>query len=459
MKKSIYKYISIILCAIMLSTQILFGCLTVRTHAEENAVQWLQDHFNDAVSAIGGAVFNATIDCWNAWKTLLGLNDEELNDFIINGVSVGGDGNVTISDDVADSIKDFVNDYQTNNTDFTYGYSSIVSSNLGGLYQRNYYTEIVRIVEQNPNSLCIPINFSSLRSNSSSKYEDTNWAYCFKLYVIDNCVSYVYSGINTNSYTSPNSRYFIGQFYDENWENVFNNSENIRIYTFKNASSESLTLSEHSPSTNNIALFTDSIYSGSVNINNFSILIPLTKNIIQYPVFRTIEIMQYYSVGNLPYYLVPTNPNVNYANGSYNVTTTQLDNSISYGDISSYVNSNNVTDYNVVNTYITNYYINGSGSGGSGGSGSGGSGSDIDWSWLGRIGEVIGGLISALGNVIAGVIDAIASLIESLTVNLPNTLGQLIAWLMPFLPEEITALLGAFFMVVVIIGVIKLLRR
>lgn len=145
MKKSYYKIISVILCAVLLNISII-SSMSVKSYCDDvNPVEWLHDHFSDAVSAIGGAVFNTTVDCWNAWKTLLGLNDEEFNDFIVNGVSVGGDGNVSISDDVADSIKDFVNDYQTNNTDFTYGYSSLINANLGGLYQRSYYTEILRV--------------------------------------------------------------------------------------------------------------------------------------------------------------------------------------------------------------------------------------------------------------------------------------------------------------------------
>lgn len=461
MKKSIYKYISIILCAITLSTQILFGCLTVRTYAEENAVQWLQDHFNDAVSAIGGAVFNTTIDCWNAWKTLLGLNEQEFNDFIINGVSVGGDGNVTISDDVADSIKDFVNDYEQNSQDFRYCYSYDIDYYLNRFASKSRFQAIKNFLSENQNKVVIMYATYAAFDSDPSISNDVGsvaagGANAFYLITINDNISFVLNTINSGNRTAWD------YIYNADWLRASLANTDVKIYGF--SSRGDLNLSELSSLPPLFSSSNDTLHNTLVryytDAGDYSWTLGgphwVSYNTQSAPQYRTVDIMKQYSVGNLPYYQVPTNPNVNYTNGSYNVTTTQLDNSLSYGDITSYVDSNNVTNYETVINYINNYYNSG---GGSGGSGSGGSGSDIDWSWLGRIGEVIGGLISALGNVIAGVIDAIASLIESLTVNLPNTLGQLIAWLLPFLPEEVTTLLGAFFMVVVIIGVIKLLRR
>lgn len=455
MKKNFYKIISVILCAVLLNISII-SSMSVKSFCDEvNPIEWLHDHFTETVSAIGGAVFNTTVDVWNAWKTLLGLNNDEFNDFIINGVSVGGDGKVSISDDIADSIKEFVNDYQTNNPDFKYGYTSQIESFATGFGDKRWYNAIRNKIKANPDKVYFVVKQTTLQSttNTSKFYDIGGINNCFKLVEVSNVASCV--GLNTISGPS-NSHWYSITFYNENWENITNDNNFRKIYVFYQ--NDPYNLVEVDTEWGSNAHLGSEYDYGYINLMNYSInSVVSSGGIVQYPIYRTSDIMKQYSLGNQPYYVVPTNPNVMYNGGYYSLTDSQLGDSISYRDISSYVSTNNVSEYSTVINYINNYYSSGSG-GGSGGDSGGGSGGDIDWSWLGRIGEIIGGLISALGNVVAGIIEGIANLITSLTENLPNIFGQCVNWLLPFIPQEIVSLLNALFLAILIVGVVRLIR-
>lgn len=462
MKKNFYKIISGILCAVLLNISIIFS-MSVKSFCDEvNPIEWLHDNFTETVSAIGGAVFNTTVDVWNAWKTLLGLNEQQFNDFIINGVSVGGDGNISISDDVADSIKNFVNDYEQNSQDFRYCYSYDIDYYLNRFASKSRFQAIKNFLSDNQNKVVIMYATIGAFDSDPNISNDVGsvaggGANAFYLIVINDNISFVLNTINNGNRTAWD------YIYNADWLRASLLNTEVKIYGFSSRGDINLTELDSLPplfiSSNDtlhntlVRYYTDAgDYSWTMGGPHW-----VSYNTQSAPQYSTVNIMKQYSVGNLPYYNVPMNPSVNYNNGSYNVNNNQLDNSISYGDISSYVETNNVTEMNIVNNYINNYY--GNGSGGSGGSGgTGGSGSDIDWSWLGKIGEVIGGLISALGNVVAGIIEGITNLITSLTESLPNVFGQCVNWLLPFIPQEIVSLLNALFLAILIVGVVRLIR-
>lgn len=470
MKKTFFKYISFFLCAITLSTQVLFGCLTVRTYAEENVVQWFTDNFIDSVSAIGGAIYNSTEECWNAWKRILGLDTQEeveqyINDNVFLTGHTGGGYDVRFSDRFKTDMDNFNNAYQNEITDMTYVYSDNMSLSAGSFQSRSRFENTLRFMRSHQDGCILYHSYYGIVSDPTSPQDYSSVQHggrsAFLLLYVPTYNYCVY-------YSDNGSSKYNTYLFNYDWNKI--KGSQCEVWGFAQIGDTELSkignLNEFLNSNNDDDLLFCRFYknpatSGGLITSNsnasYSEWTAINYTSIKYIMFSSASVAQNYSVGNLPYYQVPTNPNVQYTNGSYNITSTQLDNSISYGNVSSYVDSNNVTSYETVVNYVNNYYTSGGGSG-SGGSGSCGSGSDIDWGWLGNIGEVIGGLISALGNVISGIIDAISNLITSITENLPNVFGGLISWALPFLPEELTTLISLTIVVIVIVGVIKLIR-
>lgn len=472
------KILPIMLCAIMLSTQIIFGCLTVRARADEpvSPLVWLYDNFSDTVSAIGGFIYHDGIEpVLNGWKWLLGLDtEEEVEDYVNDNVFLtgrtGGGYDVRFTQQFVDDMQNALEQYNAENQDYVYVYTSDIKRYVNFFTNKSQYQAVVNFVRSQPIVFISAYSSASFRNDTNTGTTGIGFQefgnYALLLSVPDSEGVYCFvSGFGSQQL--QNGWLDSAKPYKQSWEDFSPYTGNWKTYAFSTNNDTSLTdVTDISwsypywffrPYDNSNYMYTRDWTTTNATTPFTGRSVPVTYGIKQYICFKSTSAMQNYDVGNLPYYQVPQNPNLNYANGSYNITSTQLDNSISYGNVTSYVDSNNVTSYETVINYINNYYGSGGGSS-SGGSGSGDSGSDIDWGWLGRIGEVIGGLISALGNIVAGIIDAISELITSVTEGIPNVFGQLMEWLFPFLPDYLTSLLSLTIMAVVIVSLVKLLR-
>lgn len=171
-------------------------------------------------------------------------------------------------------------------------------------------------------------------------------------------------------------------------------------------------------------------------------------------------------IGLQPYYY---NNEVwsNFSNstGDYTVSENNI-NTITYGDVVSYVNdyhdtNNNYPDNSTVNNWIetTNNNNNGSGGGGSGGGGSG-SGDDSTgiFDFLSKIGQVLGNLIKNLGSVLTDLIEGIAETISGLFESIPTIFGDFLGALLGWLPDELQALIILGISAMIIVGLIKVFR-
>lgn len=472
--KHFFKYIAVILSIVLSINSIIFS-MSVKSHTEgvlDGAI-WIYNNFADTVSSIAGAVFEATDACWEAWKKYLGFeNDDEGFQIFNNGhINIGEGGEVQIDPDYYNDLQNFVEDYQEEiGEDTGYLYSIDFNQLSNWFANRSIYEQFRQVIRQNQGKIVTVAHIN--RGTYADPSLQNLGLLCPRVYVFETGSCFV-GGSNLTWQNQPMKKN--SAVYDNNWVQINpsvnmteQNMSAISMYCISHTGDTSLTkytFSDQNSAINDVAILNCYISESSFSYSN-----PNTENGSDYssgfvsvsgpvgiPWFKNTDVMRSYSLNEYPYYVVPTNDIWTYDGGYYVSTTSKVDSSISYGDITSYIDSNNVTDYNVVYNYINNYYSNGSGgSGGSGGSDD--SGSDIDWGWLGKIGEVIGGLISALGNVIAGIIDGISDLITSLTENLPNIFGGVINWLLPFLPNEITSLLSLLFLAVIIVGVVRLIR-
>ena len=428
------------------------------------------DNFMDLMSTLGHLVCDTTHGMVDDFFEFIGVGSGT-NDrgnyigqhYIINETPAGGRGEVEVDDTLKNDLTRFANHIKDNNTDFTYCYSVGIDY-IGATFGNKQRFESVKNYLLQNNDKFNVIESGYVLSSSISDSQDRlsladGGARSFIIFTFNDVQSLVRSG---GGNFGSGYRYQV-DIYNENWDRLrYGNVSQTAVFSARgDLELTVMPISDSRPNQDLNAYFAGTRTFSFPYVNSYESLYryAISKNVIQYPMYSSVDIMKNYSLGNLPYYVAPDN-NVwtyNTTTNTYTTTQTQLDSSLSYGDIQNYVNSNNVTDYNQVYNYINNYYSSGGGSGGSGG-GSGGSGSDVDWSWLGSIGEVIGGLISGLGNIIAGIISAIGSIITNLTETLPNIFGSLINYLLPFLPTEITSLLSLLFLAVVIVGVVRLIR-
>lgn len=160
--------------------------------------------------------------------------------------------------------------------------------------------------------------------------------------------------------------------------------------------------------------------------------------------------------------------------GDYTFSADNI-NTVSYGDITSYIDS-----YNTENGYppsvqdIEVTINNKNDDSGGGGSGSGGDDSGDDdttniFGWLKQLGKVLGDLIKGLGEffteVVTGLVSAItdllsgiADLISNITETLPSAFMDWFASLFEWMPAEWKALLSASLVFMVLWGIIKVIR-
>lgn len=189
----------------------------------------------------------------------------------------------------------------------------------------------------------------------------------------------------------------------------------------------------------------------------------VSLNTKQYLAYANLEDLKSGSLGLQPYY-IGNDFSSSEVSTTQTITDSMLNSSISYGDISNYVNSYYVTNQSYPTTEnVYNYINNYNGSGGSGGDS--GNGSDDDdnnniWDFLDGIGDFIGNLISALGNVLSGILSLLTDVIDMFIGDngLPNIVGQLIQYFLPFLPTEIVQLIEFSLLLAIILGVIRLIR-
>lgn len=157
------------------------------------------------------------------------------------------------------------------------------------------------------------------------------------------------------------------------------------------------------------------------------------------------------------------------SSGDYTFTPTNI-NTVTYGDISDYVD-NSYTDNSyypdmsqinnwIENTNTDNITNNGGGSGGENGgddSGSGTSGDGI-FDFLSDLGGVLGNLIKNLGQAITNIIKGVADLVESIVTDLPTVFFDFIGAIFGWLPDEWVMLLSLSLACMLIWGIVKVIR-
>ena len=123
------------LLSVCLSISLMFGCFapSINVYAssgESPQINFLKNHWNKTVSFTAGVITDAVdytadfLQWLTSHKSDYGISsNEDPDEWVQRNVDIDQSGNVTISDNVINSMRDCVNNYITNDSDLIYGYS------------------------------------------------------------------------------------------------------------------------------------------------------------------------------------------------------------------------------------------------------------------------------------------------------------------------------------------------
>lgn len=187
-------------------------------------------------------------------------------------------------------------------------------------------------------------------------------------------------------------------------------------------------------------------------------------------VYKNLDSLKAYSVGQRPYYVTETFTNYDSTvDNSTTITQTEIDNSVTYGDVYNYITNNyenpdGLTEDElraILAEYLSQINNNGgSGSGSGSGSDSGSSGGGLSGflSGLGTLGDAILGILGKLIEYVGKAIDLIVNGISGIIEKIPQSITGLMTAAFPFLPEEFFTAIELALILGVVCIVIKIFK-
>lgn len=394
--------------------------------------------------------------------------EEEALDYVFDGISVNGDGNIVINGDSRQFIDYWINDI-IEKSGFRYVYTFNISNYATHFGSGEQYRKVRDFISEQT----VSGNTVAVRNG-------------FNLFMVAdlNNAGFVNQGEGTQK--------ILAKPYDySSWLSVtgYEYGYNTVNGVYKTGASG-----------NNMNAAVRKDQYDIVSLDNWN-WVSVGRNKV-FKLYNTLNDLKADSVGQAPYYINNTVYN-DYSNSSGDyIVTTDNSNNVSYGDIISYVDSFNTENGYYPTPDQINIYIeyvqeddpnprptplpDGGVNGGSGSSsavannegininiennhninlgggtvsGNGASGSGGIFDWISNIGSVIGDFIKNVGQLLADAISGITEAIQAILETIPNILSSLVEFVYGGLPEELKALVTLGIIAVVFVSVIKILRR
>lgn len=206
-----------------------------------------------------------------------------------------------------------------------------------------------------------------------------------------------------------------------------------------------------------------------MNTSHSRPLLLISKTPRVYRAYRSYDEYKAYSVGTRSYYA--TSDFYNYdstVDNSTTITQTEIDNSITYGDVYNYITNNYENPDGlsedelraILAEYLSQINNNNSGGGSGGsdnGSGSGGGlGGFLDG--LGSIGNAIMAILGKLMEILGSAIELVTGAITDLVTIIPNSIGELLGALFPVFPEEWIKAITLSLVLGVVVGIVRMFK-
>lgn len=366
-----------------------------------------------------------------------GASDKDVEDFFDDNITKSGQ-NVSFSQNmniyIKNEQKEIIEEYG-----FMYCYSYDIVKNTSKFASGDLYNACKHFIEQYQDSYFVMLKYINNTSSCEAFIVDQNVAGLVRDSEL-NTDRIVSKPINYNTWNYPVCKRY-----------KFNESSKVFVY-----------YSDLDPSFPGDYLF------GMSKIMNNSPGNAADKNLYSYngehvyKVYKSLSDFKTNSVGQSPYYISDSYNTYQDTTGSYNTTTT--DNSVTYGDITNYINSFNTQNGKnptpqEIKVYITVTNGNGGGSGNGSGSGSGGDSGDLGiFDFLSRIGAVLGNLIKNLGNVLAELVEGLAETVNSLFESIPTVFNTFMQGVFSWLPTELLSIITLGIAAMILVGIIKIFK-
>ena len=200
----------------------------------------------------------------------------------------------------------------------------------------------------------------------------------------------------------------------------------------------------------------------------------LTSTPSQVRIYKTLSDLKTYSVGQRPYYV--TEKFVNYdstVDNSTTITQTEIDNSITYGDVYNYIinnydNPDGLTEAELI-AILEKYFGGSDDDDDGGGSGSGGSSDDDDdgggsglsgfLDGLGALGDALLAIIGKLLEYVGKAIELLSGTITKVIDLVPSTITAILGTIFSFFPQEWMTAIELALVLGVVIGIVGIFKK
>lgn len=440
--------------SILLSIVFIFGSLSpsISVYASNNSSStgsnYLRNNFDKVVTWSTG-VITGTRDLITNFFNYLGNHRNDLDipegtttdDWLDDNILIDDNGGITISDSVINSMRDVVNNYITNDTGYRYVYSASASEFLNAFSTQTQYHAYLDLLRNNYDKICCQFNYGTT-----------------EIYVFEKPVDFVYSSYDSSTGTYQITTYFDWSINRQAYKYVYDS--NSSQYVLYSDSPINISNNIRAKSEPNVSTFP----SNTIRL--------VALNTTQYIMYNSLNALRAGTEGVQEYY-VTDSYNTNHIDNSMTTTLNDLSNTISYSNVSNYVNSYYIENQTYPSSQDTYNYINNyNGDNGGGGNGNGnnnGSGNGFNFSFIGLIGDFIKGLLDGISSAIDGILNVLTTVVDlflgqkdPITGNreggIPSIIGEIIGYFLPFLPEWVPTLIEFSIIIAISLGIIKLIR-
>lgn len=422
--------------------------------SDQNIIDRFNDKLHDITQSLTGVILAPVAggkDAFRQWlgshKNDYGIGENETpDDFIGNNYSYEN-GNNYLSVNLSNAIIDYTKNYINSNYGYEYGYSFSSDMFINSFDSQVHYDSLVSLLTSNQGKVI-------LRNSSDTIFvlDTSDIIFLLKSY-------------------SPGSIYY-NVAPTKNWSEQIGDSDNliVKVYTWSNSANSYTYTNSYLSSGRIWSLKTDIDVPMNNSVNSTVISLNTEGHII----YKSLEALKAGSEGIQGYYVTDSYNNYSHVNNSQTITDNSFHDNPTYNDVNNYINSYYVTNQswpttNQITQYINNYYYD-SDDGGSGGGSDNEDDEGFDWGFLDVIADFIRGLLSSLKTVLSGIVDVLTEVIDIFigtedpdtgerSGGLPNIIGQLINYFMPFLPSWVGTLIGLSILLYLILGVINYLRK
>lgn len=437
------------------------------TWTKEEKNEFFADHFIPICLQLFGFVWCPSAFNYADW---LGLFDtcsadriiasgcSSYDEYIATKMHLNDSGELVIDDELADLMYQTTNIYLEEYTGW-YNVTTSCHTELQAVdfsSKEHYSTVKIILSEGLGDNDCIPV--TTLRYSASDDSEDgvkygVGRAESFDI------TKYMY--VCTYYNETDNIIWF--NRYNENWELDIIGQDSYTYYEFPNDEIEMHTSNQWVNSWYGYSHISTKDYS-KTGLSQFERNI-FTSTPRQIRVYKTVDDMKSYSVGQRTYYA--TSQYYNYdasKDNTCNISDSQLNNSSVYGDVTNII-INNYTDpdgltEDELRDILDDYFDDNDGSDGGSGSGSGsGSGLGDLLDGIGSIGNVIMSILGKLLEYVGKALDLVGNTVTKVIDIIPQNITNLLGALFPFLPEEWLTAIELSLVLAVVVGIVGIFKK